>query len=378
MPSSTGKRVLVLSASAGAGHMRAADALVKDFQSRPDVAAVEHWDTLKYTTAMFRHLYSKIYLNLVNKAPQVLGWVYRSTDTPWKTQSTQAFEKFNAAKFIDALKTYNPDVVVCTHFTPSGIISWLNKKKKLSVKCGIVVTDLDCHALWLAKTYRHYFVALEETKIYMSRLGISADRITVSGIPIDPVFRTPRDKAATRQSLGLDPERLTILVSAGGFGVGPIETLIQELLRLTHKAQVVAIAGKSAELKSKLEKLAASIPGDASIRLHPIGFTTQMDEYMAASDILLSKPGGLTTSEAMARGLPMCIVNPIPGQEERNADHLLELGVAIKANNAPTLAWKLDTLFGDPARLARMQAAAKAFGKPFAGQQIVNELMQDS
>lgn len=369
------KRVLILSASAGAGHMRAADALLKDFRAHPDVAHVEHWDTLKYTTAMFRHIYSKIYLDLVNKAPGVLGWVYKRTDTPWKNQSAQAFEKFNAAPFIKALGEYQPDVLVCTHFTPSSIIAWLNQKKKLSVKCGIVVTDLDCHAMWLARYYERYFVALEETRVYMSRLGISADRITVSGIPVDPIFRTPRDKPATRRSLGLDPERFTVLVSAGGFGVGPMELLVQELMQLQHPAQVVAIAGRSEELKTKLDKLATKVPAGARVLLKPVGFTTQMDEYMAAADILLSKPGGLTTSEAMARGLPMCIVNPIPGQEERNADHLLEAGVAIRCNNPPTLAWKLDQLLENPERLATMRTAAARFGKPRAGETIVRTML---
>jgi processive 1,2-diacylglycerol beta-glucosyltransferase len=369
------KRVLVLSASAGAGHIRAADALVKDFKARGDVAVVEHWDVLKYTTAMFRHIYSKMYLNLANKSPQIMGWVYRSTDKPWKSDMTRLFEKLNASKFIEALKEFKPDVIVCTHFTPAGIISHLNEKKKFTTQCGIVVTDLDCHALWLVKKYAHYFVALPETKEYMGRLGIDTEKITVTGIPIDPIFRAQRDREATRKSLGLDSDKLTILVSAGGFGVGPVETLAKELLRLRHSAQVVAIAGKSADLKAKLEKLAAGVAKNSPVKIHAIGFTTQMDEYMAAADILISKPGGLTTSEAMARGLPMCIVNPIPGQEERNADHLLEQGVAIKSNNPPTLTWKLDALFENPARLARMKEAAMNFGKPDAGTAIVNEMM---
>jgi processive 1,2-diacylglycerol beta-glucosyltransferase len=155
-----------------------------------------------------------------------------------------------------------------------------------------------------------------------------------------------------------------------------VELLVKELLRLRHSAQVVAIAGKSADLRAKLEKLAAGVPKGSPVKVHAIGFTTQMDEYMAAADILISKPGGLTTSEAMARGLPMCIVNPIPGQEERNADHLLEQGVAIKSNNAPTLTWKLDELFDDASRLGRMKEAATRFGKPNAGIKIVDEMMR--
>jgi processive 1,2-diacylglycerol beta-glucosyltransferase len=138
--------------------------------------------------------------------------------------------------------------------------------------------------------------------------------------------------------------------------------------------QVVAIAGRSEELKAKLDRLVKKSPHDAAVKVHPVGFTKQMDEYMAAADILISKPGGLTTSEAMARGLPMCVVNPIPGQEERNSDHLLEAGVAIKCNNPPTLGWKLQELIRT-GKLQQMRERAAAFGRPHAGAQIVRQLL---
>jgi processive 1,2-diacylglycerol beta-glucosyltransferase len=152
---------------------------------------------------------------------------------------------------------------------------------------------------------------------------------------------------------------------------------LQTIKGIDGGAQVVAIAGKSEELKTRLDRLAKKVSTGAhtQVHLHPVGFTKQMDEYMAAADILISKPGGLTTSEAMARGLPMCVVNPIPGQEERNSDHLLEAGVAIKCNNPPTLSWKLEELFRTPGRLAGMRQRATAFGKPNAGQTIVRTLL---
>jgi len=368
------KRVLLLSASAGAGHVRAAEALAKDFATHPAVASVEHWDMLKYTSAVFRHIYSKVYLDLVNKAPGVLGWVYERTDTPWGNKGTQWMEKFNSGPFIKAAKAYQPDLIVCTHFTPANVLGWLYSKKQIAVKPAVVVTDLDCHGMWLVKHVERYFVALQETKVYMEHFGIEADRISVTGIPVDPIFRTPRDKPATRKTLGLDPARFTILVSAGGFGVGPMEGLIAELLKLKTPSQVVAIAGKSEDLKKKLEKLAAKNT-TGPVKIHPIGFTKQMDEYMAAADILISKPGGLTTSEAMARGLPMCVANPIPGQEERNADHLLEAGAAIRCNNLPSLGWKLQNLLDTPGKLDAMRTAAKNFGRPNAGKEIVSTLL---
>jgi len=320
-----------------------------------------------------------MYLDLVNHAPWLLGMVYKRTDKPWKKTFAQAFEKFNAGPFVEALAAYKPDLVVCTHFTPPNIISWLNEKNgKLGVKIepAIVVTDLDCHAMWLTRSYSQYFVALEETRVYLERMGIEAGKVIVSGIPVDPVFREMKDKLEMRGKLGLEAGRFTVLVSAGGFGVGPVEMLIAQLQTMTIAggAQVVAIAGRSEELKVKLDRLAKKIPAGAAVKVHPIGFTKQMDEYMAAADILISKPGGLTTSEAMARGLPMCVVNPIPGQEERNSDHLLEAGVAIKCNNPPTLGWKLEELVRT-GKLQLMREKARAFGKPGAGAVIVQRLL---
>ena len=369
------KRVLLLSASAGAGHMRAADGLFKVFKEQPGVDQVEHWDMLKYTNRVFEHLYGRMYLDLVNKVPEMLGWLYDLSDTPYRHDKVRvAFEKLNASRFIKALDKYDPSLVVCTHFTPAAILSWLFEKKELSILPAVVVTDMDCHAMWLVKHYLKYFVAIEETKVHLEALGIERDRIAVTGIPIDPVFEEQKDQWQIRQALGLAPDRPTIMVSAGGFGVGPVEQLIRELMRVSIPVQIVAIAGRSEELTSNLEAIARESSSPAA--LHPVGFTTKMDEYMAASDILVGKAGGLTSSEALARGLPLCIVNPIPGQEERNSDHLLEEGAAVRCNNLATLAWKLQGLLTDPVRLENLRKNAKRMGRPAAARVIVESLLK--
>jgi processive 1,2-diacylglycerol beta-glucosyltransferase len=382
LSSSRKPRILILSASAGAGHVRAAEALMQDFQQHPavqDGGHVEHWDTLTYTTRAFRHLYSRVYLRLVNKAPKLLGYVYEKTDTPWENGATRAIEKFNAGKFISALARFKPDILVCTHFTPAAIISQLFEEKKIAVRPSVVVTDLDCHAMWLVKNHQHYFVALPETAYYIQRLGIDPSRISVTGVPIDPIFRRPRRKHTACVDLGLDPTAFTVLVSAGGFGVGPVAELIREIQQMKTPVQVVAIAGRSEKLKAQLQEIADTLAANPANRhrLAVVGFTKKMDEYMAAADILISKPGGLTTSEAMARGLPMCIANPIPGQEERNSDHLLERGAAIRCNNLLALSFKLENLFGNPARLESMRMAARSFGHPEAGKVIVDTCMKE-
>jgi processive 1,2-diacylglycerol beta-glucosyltransferase len=369
-------KVLVLSASAGAGHIRAAQAIERALAETGAAREVRHVDTLEYTNKIFRRLYSKAYLDMVNKMPDVLGWLYDHLDKPWKNERRRlAFDKLNTRPFVKMLKEYRPDIMICTHFLPAEIISWLKAKERIMSRQAIVVTDFDVHAMWLCHHYEQYFVALDETREHMERLGIPAGKLTVSGIPIDPVFSEAKDKREMRRKHNLHPDRWTILVSAGGFGVGPIEHLMESLLQLKHTSQAVVICGRNEELKQRIERLAATAPSGSRVEVRALGYTTEMDEYMAASDIVLGKPGGLTTSEALARGLVFVIVNPIPGQEERNSDHLLEEGVAIRCNNLPVLAYKIDRLLDDPARFALMRANAERLARPRAAHEIIDKLL---
>src|SRR4051812_41449175 len=238
-------KVLVLSASAGAGHLRAAQAVERALIGMGAVREVRHIDVLEYTNKLFRHFYSKAYIEMVNTMPDVLGWLYDYLDKPWKNQRRRlAFDKLNTRPFVKLLQQERPDVVVCTHFLPAEIISWLKAKERISTRQAIVVTDFDVHAMWLCHHYERYFVALEETRVHMEKLGIPPEKLTVTGIPIDPVFAERKDKQAMRAKHGLKADLTTILVSAGGFGVGPVEHLLQALSEMQHPAQVVALCGR--------------------------------------------------------------------------------------------------------------------------------------
>jgi processive 1,2-diacylglycerol beta-glucosyltransferase len=371
------KKVLILSASAGAGHLRAAEAIERAFLEMNAAEDIRHVDTLVYTNKVFRHLHSKAYIEMVNKWPEVLGWLYDHLDKPWKNERRRlALDKLNTRPFVKMLKEYQPEITICTHFLPAEIISWLKAKERINFGQAIVVTDFDVHAMWLCHHYEHYFVALDETRLHLEKLGIPPGKITVSGIPIDPVFAKPKDQREMRAKHGLKPDVTTILLSAGGFGVGPVENILKSLIKdMRSPAQVVALCGRNQKLKHRVNHLADGISPDSQLSIKAIGYTTEIDEYMAASDILLGKPGGLTTSEALARGLIFVIVNPIPGQEERNSDHLLEEGVAIRCNNLPVLADKLDRLLNDPARMNTMRANARRLARPRAALDVVTKLL---
>jgi processive 1,2-diacylglycerol beta-glucosyltransferase len=374
----TKPRVLLLSASSGAGHVRAAQALEKAFSARGD-CVVEHIDALQHVSKIFQRLYDKTYISMVRRAPDLIGVIYERTDQPWRHPRRRlALDRPNTAPMIRLLKRIQPDLCVATHFLPAEIMAWLIAKRKLRARNAIVVTDYDVHAMWLVRTVDRYYVAIEEAAEYLAHIGVPREKLKVTGIPIDPLFDAPLDRSAARKHLGLNAEATVILVAAGGYGIGPVEQLVKDLLALQRPWQIVAIAGKSEKIRKRLEELARSagnLPAGGR-RLCPVGFTTEMDQYMAAADLMVGKAGGLTTSEALARALPMALVEPIPGQEERNADHLLEAGAAIRCNNLPAAAWKIAGLLDDPARLSRMKEAAQNLGRPGAAAAIAEDTIR--
>jgi processive 1,2-diacylglycerol beta-glucosyltransferase len=370
-------RVLLLSASSGAGHVRAAQALEKAFRARGD-CVVEHADAIQLVSKLFKGIYDKAYISVARRAPELLGVLYDRMDQPWiNMRQRLTVDVLNAQPMIRMVQRMQPDLCVATHFLPGEILAWLIAKKKIRARNAIVVTDYDVHALWLCRTVDRYYVAIEEAAEYLAALGVPRENVLVTGIPIDPQFACPADAASARKHLGLDTRAAVILVAAGGEGVGPVEQLVRGLLATDRPWQIVAVAGKSEKMRRALEQLLGEAGNLASgaARLCVVGFTKEMGEYMAAADLLVGKAGGLTTSEALARRLPMALIEPIPGQEERNADHLLEAGVAIRCNNLPVAAWKIASLLDNPSRLKRLREAARRMAKPNAAAAIAEDAL---
>ncbi|MDC8758803.1 MGDG synthase family glycosyltransferase [Janthinobacterium fluminis] len=371
----TQKKILLLSVSAGAGHMRAAEAIRA--HAGADVLAI-HLDVMNFVTAGFRKLYTDFYIALVNKAPTLWGYLYQASNDAPPDSSMQRLrrgvERLNTRALLKEITAFKPDAIVCTHFLPAEILSRSLRKQELHCPVWVQVTDFDLHRMWVHEHMSGYFAANEEVAFRMRACGIGAGQIHVTGIPIMPAFGQAHERAACARAFGLDPQRTTILLMGGGAGLGSLEMIAARLLALDGTFQLVVLAGKNAQALAALQALAARHPG----RLLAQGFTDQVERLMACADLVVTKPGGLTTSECLAMGLPMIVNSPIPGQEERNADFLLEQGVALKAFDAVTLEYRIRHLLDQPAKLADMAAKARALGRPGAARQVLQRVLGDT
>lgn len=371
-----GKRVLVLSTSVGSGHKSAASALEQRFRAAPAVDEVRNLDVLELTNDTYRALYSDIYLQTVKDTPHLVGWIYDRNDAPFRSSQLfqQLFDWLNNQPLVRFIKEFSPHITVCTHFMPAGIVAQLMSTGDLDTALSVVTTDYEFQGQWLSKTFNRYFVALEETKVHLRTLGLPEERITVSGIPVSPTFQQPLDREAVLRRYALDDGVPTLLISAGAVGSGPTREIVTQVMQLRRAIQAVVVCGRNNELRREVEALV--VPQAQRFRV--LGFSDDMPNLMRVSSLMVGKPGGLTASECMAAGLPMLIVNPIPGQEERNSDHLLEEGAAMRANQLTTLAYKIERVLGEPGRLEQMQHNARRMGRPDAAQVIVDTLLHDT
>lgn len=371
----TQKKLLLLSVSAGAGHMRAAEAIRAHAQMHHQGIDAVHLDVMDFVSTAFRKLYTDFYIKLVNKAPALWGYLYQATDEAKPDSSMEkmrrALERLNTSALIKEIARVKPDAIICTHFLPAEILSQQIRKHGFTCPVWVQVTDFDLHRMWVHDHMAGYFAANDEVAFRMRAQGIPAAAISVTGIPIMPVFGAPQERTACAAQFGLDPLRKTILLMGGGAGLGSLDTVAERLLALEDGFQLIVLAGKNAAALQALKALALRYPG----RLLPQGFTDQVERLMACADLVITKPGGLTTSECLAMGLPMIVNAPIPGQEERNADYLLEQGVALKAFDSVTLEYRVRYLLNNSAKLADMREKARALGRPDAAGVVLATVM---
>ena len=375
MSKHSAKKFLILSVSAGAGHMRAAEAVKAHAALLPTPVKAVHVDVMTLVPDTFRRLYADSYIKLVESLPALWGYLYQKADTVPRdaplSRLRRGIERLNTRKLRELIDEQTPDFILCTHFLPAELLAHEIARGRCRAPVWVQVTDFDLHQMWLQPHMAGYFAANAEVGFRLASRGIAAERIHVTGIPIMPAFAAPLERAACAAELGLAPRQTTLLMMSGGVGLAGMYDAVDKLLHVDGDFQVVALAGRNARLLKQLRELAAAHPG----KLFPQGFTTTIERIMAASDLAISKPGGLTTSECMAMGLPMIVVSPIPGQEEHNADYLMEQGVALKAYDAIGLEWRLRAMLANPQAVATMAQRMRSLGKPLAGRAVLDVML---
>jgi len=369
-------KILILHASAGAGHKRAARALEEAFSLISPDSEIEVCDILDFTAPIFKKTYGVGYLDVVKKAPELWGYMYSQSDKkaldPTRKKLRSFVNKTNTISFARFYRKFAPDIVICTHFMPLEIISTRLRKRKTEASLFCTVTDFAVHSLWIMENVDCYYVATEEAKRQILRRGQPEEGIVVSGIPIDPVFAKGLSKEAARKQLGFDPSQPAVLVLSGGFGVGPAVELIKSAGAAELNCRLLVVAGANEELKERAEAAARN----SSTPVTVFGFVNNIHELMDASDLIISKPGGLTTSEVMAKGKPILIIDPIPGQEQRNCEHLLEAGAAARLFDVEDAGHKIQSLLSDKARLARMGRNALKIGHADAAVDVAGDILK--
>jgi len=362
-----GRRILILAAGVGSGHNQAASAIEAALADLPEAGQVDRIDILETTNEVFQRLYDDAYFALVSEVPWLVGWGYDSQDPPFQQAPLVAWwEKVNTMAIVRAIRDDDPDVVICTHFLPARLVSLMIARRQLRATLTVVATDYDFQGLWLTSPFSHFFVARAETAAYMAGIGVPPDRVSVSGIPVQLGLGEAVDSAAVRQRFGLDPDLPVVLISAGAAGGSYTLNIVRQVLRCEQHFQAVVVCGRNAELKAQVSQLVQARPD----RFLVLGFTHEMADLMRIACLFVGKPGGLSASECMAAGLPMAIINPIPGQEVRNSDYLLEEGAAVRCNYASAVGYKIDSLLGDADRLARLAANARRIGRPDAARTV--------
>lgn len=361
------EKILILHASVGAGHTRAAQSVAAALALESPGTSVMTVDALALARPSFKRAYGDGYLKLIEKAPSLFGLLFDATDRAPKGKRLgdglrRAVQSWGANRLADLVENGGWDAIVHTHFLAPELIAALRRRGRVTAPQLTVVTDYDAHRIWAHDPTERYCVASPLAAASLRAHGVPASSIEVTGIPVMPAFSEPVDLNAVRRAFGLSGAYPVVVQASGGHGVGPVEETYRALLAATIPTELVVVCGRNEAARTRL----AAIRPPGRHRVRVLGFTDRMRDLMAVADLLVTKPGGLTVSEALACGLPMALISPIPGQEVRNADFLLENGAAVKANSPAALTGKIEDLLSSETRLTEMRRKAKALGRPRA------------
>ncbi len=341
-------KILLVSLSAGAGHIRAAQAIQKTGALQYPRLSIEHIDMADYISLSMKKTAIDSYALIVKRMPELWGFLYEKIDSGKTSQRfnrlTKQLKQANSLRLYNYVREYRPDAIICTHFLPADVLLNAPKRFKPNVPINTVITDFDLHNLWIVPDTARYFVATEKMKWKMANKGVRESQITISGIPIDPVFFQDKNIKRLKKKHNIPENKKVALVLSGGVGLTRTDRVIRALGNVNRPLHVVAIAGKNKKLYTKLTKL--SLP--ENLTLTAIGWTDEIDEYMRLADIVITKTGGVTTAECIALNKYIIATEPIPGQEERNAEYIMQNDYGVVAHTPNDLTYHVTSFLDEP------------------------------
>ena len=367
------KKVLIFYASYGGGHLSAANAINDYIKNNYEDVETEIIDCMKYVNKHLEKVTTTAYKEMAKKAPWAWGTIYYTSQKGPVAELTSTSNKILARKLNILLQEYMPDLIISTHPFASQMCSFLKKHNKINCKIASIMTDFAPHDQWLVgkKCIDYFFVAHNKMKEDLIAKKVPAEKIFVTGIPLSNKFLLNFDRAEILNQFGLKENKKTILFFGGGeFGLGKSKTLkvLSSLLNDFDNIQIVAISGKNIKMKHKFEELAHNSNMPENIKI--MEYTNNVPELMSVSDLVVTKPGGLTTSESLASGIPIIVINPIPGQEFQNAEFLEEKGVGIWIKSSNTIDETLHSLLNNPDKFKQMKINAKLLAKKYSTRDI--------
>ena len=358
-------KILLMSVKAGYGHHSTAKAIIEKFSDCGHEC--EMLDIFEYINPHLSNTVQDGYLLSTKYLPEIYGKVYDTMaekDTPYKKYSPATLvSKLVSHKLRSYVELFSPDLVIGTHSYAGMVMTNLAESGTISCPTMGVVTDFTVHPFWESTKLDYYVIADKRLTYEMIKKGIPEEKVLPIGIPIRKQFESKLPQSEARQKLGL-ADKKTILIMMGSMGYGNIKKPLIEIDESDEDFQVVCICGSNERMRKAISKY----PWRKDIRAY--GFMDNIDIMMDSADIIVSKPGGLTTSETLAKGLPMITMNPIPGQEDKNLMFLLNNGAVATVNETYTIGDVIHQLFGFPERLDELTVCAKRLGKPSSTQDL--------
>lgn len=375
------RKILIFYASYGGGHLSAANSIKQYIDENFDGFDTELVDCMLYVNKSINKITTAAYKEMAKKFPWAWGEVYRHSQRGTIAHISSTANNLMARKLLKLLKETTPDIIISTHPFGSQMVSYLKRKALVDCKLATIMTDFAPHEQWLVgkEQVDYFFVSHEKMRQSLIDVGISENKVFATGIPLSNRFLTHYNKLEIMNSFELNPDKKVILFFGGGeFGLGREQTIkiLKSFILHSVNHQIVAIAGKNDKMKLSFDKLVSKMQAEDIVKVLP--YTDKVPELMSISDLVVTKPGGLTTTESLASGLPIVAINPIPGQEEENAKFLEKSGVAIWLKKQDDFDAVIADLLSDEQKLHQMRVNTKLLAKKNSTRDICNIILDNN